>query len=101
MLSEISQSPKIKGQMFFLISGWWYIIGVGGWEKNGGTLDYVEGNEGRGYEKSCNETDIITLCACMITGMVWIYIMYNHKNEAMNPICVQWIKMKSVKNKKK
>ena len=47
MLSEISQSLKTKGQMFSLISGWWYKMRVGDeeWEKNGGTLDYVEGNE--------------------------------------------------------
>ena len=40
MLSEISQSPKTKGWMFSLISGGWYLMGVGGgeWEKNGGTL---------------------------------------------------------------
>ena len=81
----------------------WRMIYNGGgrcgeWEKNGGTLDYVEGNEG-GYEKSWKETDIITLCTCMITQMVWIYIGYNHRNEIIYPICVQWIKMQSVKNK--
>ena len=31
MLSEISQSQKTKGWMFSLISGEWYIMGVGEW----------------------------------------------------------------------
>ena len=74
--------------------------GVGGWEKNGETLDYVEGNDGgAGFEKRWNDTDTITLCTCMITLMVWIYIVYNHRNEKLYPICVQWIKMQSVKIK--
>ena len=37
-------SPKTKGQIFSLISGWRYIM-MGGWqrgEKNEGTLDGVE-----------------------------------------------------------
>ena len=54
MLSEISQSPKTKGQMYSLISGWWYInkVGSGEREKNGGTLDYVEENEREGHMKN-------------------------------------------------
>ena len=52
MLSEISQSQKTKGQMFSLISGKWCIMGCGEWEKNRGTLDYVEGNEREGGMKN-------------------------------------------------
>ena len=70
-----------------------------GWEKNGGTLDYVEGN-GVGYEKWWTETDIITLCTCMIAWMVWIYIVHNYRNKNMYPICVQGIKKQSLKIKK-
>ena len=42
---------------------------------------------------------IITLHACMITQMVWLYIVYHHRNEKLNPFCVQGIKMQSVKIK--
>ena len=46
-LSEIIQVQKTKGQIFSMVSGERYIMGVGGgWEKNGGILDYVEGNGG-------------------------------------------------------
>ena len=104
MLSEISQSQKTKGRMFSLISEWWYIIGVWRWgvteECRNFRLCRVEW-EGRGYERWWNEKDLITLCTCMITRMVWIYIVLNHRKAMMYPICVQWIKMQSVKLKKK
>ena len=53
MLSEISQSQKNKGNVF--PDKWRMIYNGGGgggeWEKNGGTLDYVEGNEREGVWK--------------------------------------------------
>ena len=39
--------------MYSLVSGEWYIMGAGDgeWENNGGTLEYVEGNEREGIWK--------------------------------------------------
>ena len=67
MLSEVSQYQK--GQRPNVFPNKWMMIykggeGVGS-EKRMKEL-YVEGNEGL-YEKWWNETDIITLCTCMIT----------------------------------
>ena len=38
--------------------------------QNGGTLDYVEGNEKEQGMKNGGKTDIITLCTCLITKLV-------------------------------
>ena len=93
MLSEISQSQKIQRPNVF--SEKWMMIynggGSGEWENNGETVEYVEGNEREGVWEMV-EWDIITLCICMITQMVWICIVYNHRNKTMctmnqNAVC--------------
>ena len=56
----------------------------GGWEggKNGEMMEYIEGKEGLegwGVGKYNNESNIITLCKCMIMQIVCCYSMYKQK----------------------
>ena len=92
--------PKTKGWMLSLRSEEWYImVWTGGEVRRMEELRLCRGKweGGGGYEKWWNETDIITLCTCMITWMIWIYIVHNHRNKMMHPVYVQRIKMQSVK----
>ena len=73
------------------VEGWWLREELRNFRLGGGKLE-------AGYEKWQNETGIVTLCTCMITLMIWIYIIHN-RNEKMYLIYVQWVKMQSLKIK--
>ena len=95
--------PIPKNQRLNVFPDKWRMIynggGTVGWGKNGKTLDYVEGNEREGVWKIVEWDRHHYPCTCMITWMVWMYIVYNHRIEKLYPIFVQWIKMQSVKIK--